>query len=232
MRAMTNALDTLVGKLVTQVDALDANTYVIFIGDNGTPMYARPNLDFIDNMYITQKDRGKGTAYESGARVPLIIRGPGIKAAAKNSEYVHAVDLFPTALALAGVKAPTEVSKGNAPGLQPVDGVSLAPILFDKTATVRDANKGYVLTESLNLMTNSTRQVGARNGTYKVVCTEKVELGACQFFNLSADPLEEYPLAKPENCSAYANGTWTPAEPKWHYCRLSEIIGTQSFLKR
>jgi arylsulfatase A-like enzyme len=112
MRAMTNALDTLVGKLLSQVDALDANTYVIFIGDNGTPMYGRPNLDFIDNMYITQKDRGKGTAYESGARVPMVIRGPGIKASAKSNEYVHAADLFPTALTLAGLPVPKEVSQG------------------------------------------------------------------------------------------------------------------------
>ena len=229
MRAMTNALDTLVGKLLTQVDALDPDTYVIFIGDNGTPMYGRPNLDFIDNMYITQTGRGKGTAYESGARVPMVIRGPGIKAAAKSNEYVHAADLFPTTLTLAGLTVPKEVSKRDG-GLQPVDGVSLTPILFDKAAAVRDPNRGYLLTESLNLMTNSTRQVGARNATYKVVCTEKVNTSACQFFNLAADPLEEYPLPKPESCSAYSNGTWTPADPRWHYCRLTEVVDKESFL--
>ena len=231
MRAMTNALDTLVGKLVKQVDALDPNTFVIFIGDNGTPMYGRPNLDFIDNMYITQKDRGKGTAYESGARVPLIIRGPGIKPAGRNSEYIHAADLFPTTLTLAGLAVPKEVPRRESAGLQAVDGVSLTPILFDKSSTVRDPNRGYLLTESLNLMTNSTRQVGARNGTYKVVCTEKVETGACQFFNLATDPLEEYPLPKPATCSGFAN-TSTPADRNWHYCRLAEIIDTQSFFKK
>ena len=41
-------------------------------------MYGRPNQDYIDNMYITKKGRGKGTAYESGALVPLVIRGPRI----------------------------------------------------------------------------------------------------------------------------------------------------------
>jgi arylsulfatase A-like enzyme len=75
MRAMTNSLDTIFGKLLDAVDTIDSDTYVIFISDNGTPMYNRPNLDFIDNMYITRKGRGKGTAYESGALVPMIIGG-------------------------------------------------------------------------------------------------------------------------------------------------------------
>ena len=50
MRAMTAALDTVFGKLLDAVDAVDANTYVIFISDNGTPMYGRLNLDFIENL--------------------------------------------------------------------------------------------------------------------------------------------------------------------------------------
>ncbi len=76
MRAMTNALDTVAGKLFDAVDSLDPNTYIVYIGDNGTPMYGRPNLDFIDNMYLTRYGRGKGTAYESGLRVPMIVKGP------------------------------------------------------------------------------------------------------------------------------------------------------------
>ena len=213
-----------------QVDALDPNTYVIFMGDNGTPMYGRPNLDFIDNMYITRNGRGKGTAYESGARVPLVIRGPGIRAAAQNAEYVHAADLFSTILSMAGLTAPEKVPHRDGAALQPVDGISLVPILFNTATTVRDPNRGYLLTESLNLMTNSTRQVGARNATHKVVCTEKVNTNACEFYNLATDPLEEYPLPEPESCSAYSNGTWTPADPRWHYCRLTEVVDTLSFL--
>ncbi|HEX4997652.1 MAG TPA: sulfatase-like hydrolase/transferase, partial [Terriglobia bacterium] len=231
MRAMTNALDTILGKLLEKVDSLDPNTYVILLGDNGTPMYGRRNLDFIDNMYITRKGRGKGTAYESGARVALAIRGPRIPAASRNNDYVHVVDLFPTILNLAGLKSPEKVSNREGNGMQPVDGVSLGPILFDKKTTVRDPNQGFLLTESLNLMTNSSRQVGARNATYKVICNEKVGQNSCEFFNLIKDPLEEYPLAKPDSCSNYANGTWKPADQQWHYCRLAEIVATQSFLK-
>ena len=228
MRVMTNSMDTLVGKLLTTVDALDANTYVIFVGDNGTPMYGRPNLDFIDNMYITRTARGKGTAYESGARVPLAVRGPGIKASTTSAEPVHVADLFGTILSLAGVRVPDKVSNRDGSGQLAVDGVSLTPILFDRSKTVRDPNQGVLLTESLNLMTNSTRQVGARNGAYKVVCTERVTAASCEFFNLVKDPLEEYPLTKPESCSGYAG--WTTTEPRWHYCRLTDAVANDSFL--
>jgi arylsulfatase A-like enzyme len=230
MRAMTNALDTTVGKLLDVVDGGDKNTYVIYLGDNGTPMYGRPRLDFIDNMYITRKGRGKGTAYESGARVPLVIRGPGIGANKASSEYVHTADLFSTILSLAGLQPPEKVSNSDGSGTIPVDGMSLTPILKGKATHLRDPNEGYLLTQSLNLMTNSSRQVGARNATYKVICNENAQPGSCVFYNLIVDPLEEYPLDKPTSCSGYASGGWTAAEPRWHFCRLSELIRTKSFL--
>jgi len=227
-RAMANSMDTLIGKLLATVDRLDPDTFVIYIGDNGTPMYGRPNLDFIDNMYITRKGRGKGTAYESGARVPLAIRGPGIRGGKSNGEFVAAVDLFPTILSLAGLASPTQVSNGDGSGKLQVDGVSLAPILNGKAKTVRDPNQGFVLTESLNLMTNNTRQVAARNATYKVMCTEKVEPASCEFYNLAKDPLEEYPLDKPASCDSGG----TPAESRWHYCRLAGLLRTETFFAK
>lgn len=227
-RAMTNAHDTLIGKLLAGVEALDANTIVIYVGDNGTPMYGRPNLDMIDSLYITRKGRGKGTAYESGARVPLAIRGPGIGAGRSSSEYVHVVDLFPTILGMAGLQVPAKVSSGDGRGSLDVDGVSLLPIVDGKAQRLRDPDQGYLLTESLNLMTNSTRQVAARNGTYKVICTEKVERDACQFFNLALDPLEEFPLARPVTCGSGL----AVKDPAWHYCRLANLIRTESFFAR
>jgi arylsulfatase A-like enzyme len=228
MRAMTTALDTVFGKLLDAVDSLDPNTYVIFISDNGTPMYGRPNLDFIDNMYITRKGRGKGTAYESGARVAMAVRGPRIAANTQNDEYVHAADLFSTILEMAGLTPPEKVSNSDGTGTVPLDAVSLSPILFNKASAVRDPNKGYVLTETENLMTGGTRMVGARNATYKVVCTDSP--ADCAFYNLADDPLEEYPLDKPENCTGYTDGTWTPADPQWHYCRLTDVVARYSFL--
>jgi hypothetical protein len=228
MRAMTNSMDTIFGKLLDAVDTLDPNTYVIYISDNGTAMYGRSGLDFIDNMYITRKGRGKGSAYQSGALVPLIIRGPKIAANSRNNSYAHVVDLFSTIMELAGLTPPKSVSNSTGAGAVPLDSVSLTPILFNKAKATRDPNTGYILNENKNLMTKGTRWVGAQNATYKVVCIDSAS--NCTFFNLANDPLEEYPLKKPDGCADYANGKWTPANPQWHYCRLTDVVAKESFL--
>jgi len=235
MRAMTTSLDTVLGRLLDAVDALDPNTYVIYIGDNGTPMYGRPGLDFIDNMYIQKTARGKGTAYEGGALVPMVIRGPGIAANSESREFAHSVDLFSTVLELAGVPVPQRVSNSEGTAEVPVDGVSLAPILFGRAASVRDPDQGFVITESHNLMTGGTQQVGARNGSYKLICGGVLngDTGEdCEFYDIVGDPLEQYPLPTPvDDCLAYAETRLTPYDADWHYCRLAEVIGTQSFLR-
>ncbi len=228
MRAMTNSLDTVFGKLLEAVDALDPNTYIIYIGDNGTPMYGRPNLDFIDNMYITRKDRGKGSAFESGARVPLVIRGPRIAAGTQNNEFIHVLDLFSTILELAKLTPPKQVSNSDGSGTVALDSVSLTPILFNKAKTLRDPDTGYILNENKNLMTGGTEIVGARNAVYKVVCTNSTD--NCLFYNLAEDPLEEYPLDRPGSCADYTNKKWTPKNPEWHYCRLVDVVSKESFL--
>ena len=231
MRAMTNSMDTLMGKLIDTVKELDPNTYIIYISDNGTPMYnMRGGLNYIDNMYITRKGRGKGTAYESGALVPMVIKGPGIKANSMNDGIAHAADLFSTTLTLAGLEVPGEVSNSDGKGKVSLDSVSLTPILFDNKSSVRDPNKGYVLTECVNLMTNGTQHVGARNAKYKIVCAGGIESENCFFYNLEDDPLEEYPLEKPVSCENYAGNSWTPENPEWHYCRLVEVIKEDSYV--
>jgi arylsulfatase A-like enzyme len=223
MRAMTNAMDTVIGKVLNEVDSLGSDTYVIFIGDNGSWS------NNIDNMYITITGRGKTTPYESGARVPLVIRGPGITAGSRSDEYVHAADLFATCLQLAGLEAAPEglVYRDYAGNPATLDAVSLTPILFGSTSFLRDPVGGYLLTE-VGWMGN---KVGARNATYKVICQNNTSNANCTFYNLINDPLEEHPLTKPTSCENYTNGVWTPeADPEWHYCRLIEVMNLHSIL--
>src|SRR5690606_20854212 len=145
-----------------------------------------------------------------------------------SAEFTQAADLFPTIMALPGQTPPSQVRNGDGSGKLDVDGVSLVPILTGRAGRVRDSDERYLLTESPNLMTNTTRQIGARNGTYKVICTEKVETANCEFFNLAVDPLEEYPLPKPASCAGNASSR----DPAWHYCRLARMIRTESFFAR
>jgi len=230
MRANTSSLDTILGKLIDYVDATDPNTYVIYVGDNGTPMYGRPNLDFIDNMYITRSARGKGTVFESGARVPLAIRGPRIEAGSRSEQFAHVADLYSTILEIAGLEVADKVGNSDGSGFVPLDGVSLAPILFGTEETVRDPDAGYILTETHDLMRNGVREVGARNGTHKVLCTDGTAARQCRFYNVADDPLEEYPLVVPENCGGYSDGSLTPTDDAWHYCRLTDVVARESFL--
>jgi len=95
---------------------------------------------------------------------------------------------------------------------------------------VRDADRGYILTETEDLMRGGIREVGARNARYKVLCTNDAEMGSCTFYDVSRDPLEEFPLTVPRSCDSYVDGSWTPADEAWHYCRLAEVVATKSFL--
>jgi arylsulfatase A-like enzyme len=228
MRGMTNSMDTIISKVLDVVDK-DPNTYVIYLGDNGTWMFGA-GREFIDNMYITKRGRSKGTAYESGAHVEMVIRGPRIKAGSQSDEPVHGVDLFSTILEFARLDVPKTVPNRTGDGTVAVDSVSLTPILFKGATGLRDPNKGYLLTETVNPINKNERQAAARNAKYKLLCIEGTETANCTFYNLLDDPLEEYPLAKPDSCTNYKNGTLAPADPKWHFCRLQEVLSKESFL--
>lgn len=230
MRAMTNTMDTMIGRLVETVDRLDPHTYIIYLGDNGTWMFG-PKREFIDNMYITKQGRSKGTAYESGVRVSMAVRGPGIKAGSRSDAWIHNVDLFATILELAGLDTPRMVPDREGDGMVEVDSVSLAPILFRGAEGLRDPHRGYLLSETINAYKKQYPvEVGARNATYKVICDADTETESCEFYNIADDPLEEYPLDKPDSCANYGNGTWAPSDPEWNFCRLREVIAEKSIL--
>ena len=73
----------------------------------------------------------KHTNYEQANRIPIIIRAPGVtKPGSSTGQLAESVDIFPTLAELAGLPTPS--------GPQPVDGVSLVPVLSDPAKRVRD----------------------------------------------------------------------------------------------
>ena len=88
-------VDAGVGLLLDELQAagMAENTLVVFLGDNGLPVI-----------------RGKGTSYESGVRVPLLLRGPGIARGAVRRDLACEIDLLPTVLRAAGLPAPAEAA--------------------------------------------------------------------------------------------------------------------------
>jgi N-sulfoglucosamine sulfohydrolase len=84
------------GTVLAELDkrGLAANTIVTFMGDNGASQL-----------------RGKGTLYELGIHVPLIVRWPGVvKAGASSAELISGEDLAPTFLEAAKVAADKDMT--------------------------------------------------------------------------------------------------------------------------
>ncbi|OJU95972.1 MAG: hypothetical protein BGO23_10420 [Solirubrobacterales bacterium 67-14] len=71
-----------------------ANTYIFFISDNG--------------QFNGEHRMGsaKFLPYEPAAKVPLLVRGPGIRARTKSAELSANIDLAPTILSLTGASLP------------------------------------------------------------------------------------------------------------------------------
>lgn len=121
--AMVDALDEGVGKLMKAIHEmdLDKNTVIIFFSDNG-------GLEkFTNNIPLRE---GKGTQYEGGIRVPLIVRWPGhIAANSLNATRVCSIDFLPTLVALAHGPKTTAV----------VDGIDISPLLTGSAPIQREA---------------------------------------------------------------------------------------------
>ena len=82
-------LDRQVGKLLEELraDGLDDSTVIFFYGDHGGPL-----------------PRQKREHYESGLRVPLLVKMPGQNRSARKEELICFVDFAPTLLSVAGVE--------------------------------------------------------------------------------------------------------------------------------
>ena len=111
---MVASVDESVGRLLAKLDeaGLTDRTIVIFTSDNGGHGPVTSNAPL----------RGaKGMLYEGGIRVPMAVRWPGrVQPGSRSETPVIGTDLYPTLLALAGADQPSD---------QPVDGVSLEPLL-------------------------------------------------------------------------------------------------------
>jgi len=93
--ALAENLDDGIGQLLQHLEqtGLAENTFVIFMSDNGGG----------EDREGQPLRGGKGTVYEGGIRVPMIVRGPNVPANAVCDVPVVGYDLFPTFCHLAGV---------------------------------------------------------------------------------------------------------------------------------
>ena len=102
--AMIESVDTNVGRLMDQIEALglSSNTVFIFTSDNGglsnrggynTRELATSNLPL---------RTGKGWLYEGGIREAFIVAGPGVTPMVNSNAVINGTDIYPTILELTG----------------------------------------------------------------------------------------------------------------------------------
>lgn len=117
--AMVSALDDAVGAILQKLrdTGLEKDTLVVFSSDNGCATYTGACTN--DPLRY-----GKLTHLEGGFRVPFAMQFPAqLKSGVVSDQVISSLDLFPTAVALAG----GELAKDR-----PYDGVNLMPYLTGK----------------------------------------------------------------------------------------------------
>jgi arylsulfatase A-like enzyme len=190
--AMISSVDDSVGRVLARLDelGLSANTLVIFASDNGgVGGYRAAGVKTREGVTDNSPLRGgKGMLYEGGVRVPFIFRWPGrIKPGTVCDEPIISVDLFPTLI---------ELTQAKRPQSQPLDGVSLLPVLFDQSPTLkREALywhfPGYL--GSGHDVWRTTPAGAIRVGNFKLL--EFFEDGRLELYDVRADVSQKHDLA-------------------------------------
>ena len=138
--AMLEAMDTEIGRLLDSMDSTEReNTIIIFIGDNGTP-----------NEVVQEYNnrRAKGSLFNGGINVPLIVSGKGVvRFSVKENALVNSTDLYATIANIAGV------------GVKEINDSKDFSTLFTKEA---NHNRDYLYSETAT-------DVSIRNATHKYI---------------------------------------------------------------
>ena len=185
---MVENLDQNIGLLLDRIRELgiEKNTLVIFTSDNG----GIREISCQDPLRA-----GKGSYYEGGIRVPLVIRWPGkIKASSWCDEPVINLDFYPTLNEITGSSA----------GAESLDGLSLWPLLKGDTHTLPERSLYFHF--PIYLQAYSPRHDDGRDPLFRTRPGSVIRKGshklhyyyedkAVELYNLSADPGEQNDLS-------------------------------------
>lgn len=108
--SMVETVDYMIGDVLSYLEKTDdprnpghkliENTYLIVDSDNGGV------LPYTDNAPL---QGGKQRSFEGGVRIPFLIIGPKVPAGTRCDTMINVVDLFPTFMNIAGLKARPEL---------------------------------------------------------------------------------------------------------------------------
>lgn len=169
--AMVQSLDESVGRVIAklkQIGQLD-NTLIIFTGDNGSQ----------GDEFVVNYRGNKGTAYEGGTRVPLIVTGPRIETGVCDVPTIG-MDLYPTILSY--------IKAGPKPK-EHLDGVDILPLLTG-SGTIMDRPLYWHYPH----YDETTPYSSAIVDGWKAV--RYADDGKVELYNLNDDPKEKTNLAR------------------------------------
>ncbi len=176
---LVNQMDEAVGDVINYLreSGLDQNTVVIFTSDNGGVVSG-------DSYSTSLKPLrgGKGTQWEGGIRVPMIVYDPTLKSRVVDTPVVG-MDIYPTLLEFAGVELRPEQHR---------DGVSIRPLLEGRRIEDRELFWHFPHYGNQGGEPSST----VRDGDWKLIYyyeDQRMEL-----YNLADDLSEERDLAASE----------------------------------
>jgi len=124
--AMIENLDRSIGRIMAKLDELDLSrrTMVVFFLNDTATTEIYTGIGEVVSTNAPLRDE-KGTLYEGGIRVPMIVRWPGVvKPGSVCREPTTTADLMSTFCEAGGATLPD----------QPIDGTSLMPLLVDPGA--------------------------------------------------------------------------------------------------
>lgn len=188
MGAMIETMDTQIGRVLESLDklGLSENTIVVFTSDNGGNMYDGPDGVTPTNNFPLRA--GKGSNYEGGTRVPLIVRAPGITTPNATSAVVTStVDHYPTLLEMVQLPFPREVL---------TDGLSYTPALKGK-----DYDRAPIYSTFCHnvVATGNRANISMREGPwrlYKFYFDGPARTHRYELYNLEADIGEQHNLSE------------------------------------
>jgi arylsulfatase A-like enzyme len=168
--AAMEALDTEIGRLLgSLLPEVRANTVVMFIGDNGSPGQV------VQSPF--ERRRSKGTIFEGGVHVPLVVAGAGVsRASQREAALINSTDLFATISEIAGIDLPSYE-----------DSVSFAPLLGGGEQSMP---RNFVYTEFETSGDRQSRNNGRaiRDSRYKLI---ELDSGDRMLYDLTEDPAEQ-----------------------------------------
>ncbi len=171
--ACVQGVDDGVGQVLDHLEqtGLAKDTIVIYSSDNG---WYLGDLGLYDKRFM----------YEPGLHVPLIVRGPGVKAGNVAAQFVANLDLAPTFLDLAGLPIPAAMQ-----------GSSFVPLLRGEAPA--DWRTSFYYRYYHDPGDHQTAaHLGVRTATHKLIHYWKQD--AYELFDLTTDPDEQHNLLHAE----------------------------------